>query len=291
MKAAPRDTSLGFEIHFAHAARTSLPQHRQSRIVFFGPYDPEPANDIRSKMGRVARRAMVLGIGWGASSVGLTAASAFALGTLRIGSASYLPHVARTCSKFLLRLQGIEVEIINPELLEGRKPRLVFLNHTSQLDMFLMGSIFPSYGTTLFKREILFVPFFGWAIFAFDVPTINRKNLDKAIASLERVAKIVTERSATVFISPEGTRSRDGNLGAFKKGPFHLAAQLDGTIVVAVIRGAKECQPMGQLVASPGVVRIELVAEIPTSDFTAENVDEKRAEIRALYLSELGKDQ
>ena len=48
---------------------------------------------------------------------------------------------------------------------------------------------------------------------------------------------------------------------------------------------------MGQLVASPGVVRIELVAEIPTSDFTAENVDEKRAEIRALYLSELGKDQ
>ena len=152
MKAAPRDTSLGFEIHFTHAARTSLPQHRQSRIVFFGPYDPEPANDIRSKMGRVARRAMVLGIGWGASSVGLTAASAFALGTLRIGSASYLPHVARTCSKFLLRLQGIEVEIINPELLEGRKPRLVFLNHTSQLDMFLMGSIFPSYGTTLFKR-------------------------------------------------------------------------------------------------------------------------------------------
>lgn len=257
---------------------------------FYGPYEQTFTNDFGSRIKSIARKAMVLGAGWGAASLGLTAASAFALGTLRIRSASYLPHVARTCSRFLLALQGIDVEIVNPEFLAGRKPRLVFINHTSQLDMFLMGSIFPSYGTTLFKREILFVPFFGWAIFAFDVPTINRKNLAKAIASLERVATLVTERSATVFISPEGTRSRDGKLGAFKKGPFHLAAQLDATIVVAVIRGAKECQPMGQLVASPGLVRIELVAEIPTTEFTAENVDAKSAEVRAIFARALGEE-
>tara|TARA_R110002073_G_scaffold245044_5_gene407572 strand:- start:114775 stop:115587 length:813 start_codon:yes stop_codon:yes gene_type:complete len=269
---------------------TSEVDREADNTPFCGPYEQNAAGDLSSRIKSVARNAMVLGAGWGAASVGLTAASAFALGTLRIRSASYLPPIVRTCSKFLLGLQGVDVEIVNPEFLAGRKPRLVFLNHTSQLDMFLMGSIFPSYGTTLFKREILFVPFFGWAIFAFDVPTINRKNLAKAIASLERVAKLVTERSATVFISPEGTRSRDGKLGPFKKGPFHLAAQLDATIVVAVIRGAKECQPMGQLVASPGLVRIELVAEIPTKDFTAENVDAKCAEVRAIFARELGEE-
>ncbi len=254
--------------------------------ALWGPYDDDTSGD--SELRRLARKALVLGVGWGAAGLGLTAASAFALGTFRRNSAAYLPLVARTCSKFLLALQGVEVEVINPEFLAGRKPRLVFLNHTSQLDMFLMGSIMPEYGTTLFKREILFVPFFGWAMFAFDVPTINRKNLPKAIASLAKVADVVTKRSATVFISPEGTRSRDGKLGAFKKGPFHLAAQLDATIVIAVVRGAKECQPMGELVASPGVVQIELVTEIATSDFTAENIDEKRAEIRAIYERALG---
>ncbi len=255
---------------------------------FYGPYPrPEPKGGWQRGWHAI-RGVLIVVAGWSFCAVTLTLASAFALITFRIKSAAYFHHVAGACARLLLRLHGVRVELINSELFSGRKARVVLMNHSSQLDLFIMSTILPPYGTTLAKKQVYYIPFFNFIFFAFAIPTIDRSNLKKAIATLGKVGELVTKRRATVCIAPEGTRSRDGKLGAFKKGPFHLAAHLDVPVVLAVIKGARECLPMGRLVSKPGVIRVEMVAEIPGSRFTTDNIDEMREEVRNIYLRELG---
>jgi len=257
--------------------------------AFYGPYSSSEPTGVLGRGWQAVRGVLIVVAGWSFCAVALTLASAFALVTFRIRSAAYFHHVAGVCARLLLKLHKVKVELINPELFAGRKARIVFLNHASQLDLFIMSTILPPYGTTLAKKQVYYIPFFNFIFFAFAIPTIDRSNLKKAIATLGNVGDLVQKRQATVCIAPEGTRSRDGQLGAFKKGPFHLAAHLDVPVVLAVIKGARECLPMGRLVSKPGVVRVEMVAEIPGDRFTTENIDEMREEVRNIYLRELGK--
>ncbi len=258
---------------------------------FYGPYSKEEPTSVVGRFFKALRGLAIIIAGWSFCAVALTAVSVFALITFRIGSAAYFHRVAGFCARVLLRLHGIRVELVNPELFTGRKARLVFMNHGSQLDLFIMSAILPPYGTTMAKKQVYYIPFINFIFFAFAIPTIDRTNLKKAIGALNRVGKLIITREATVCISPEGTRSRTGKLGPFKKGPFHLAAHLDVPIVLAVIKGANECLPMGRLVSKPGVVRVEMVAEIPGERFTADNVEEMRDEVRAIYLRELGETE
>ncbi|MCP4443981.1 MAG: 1-acyl-sn-glycerol-3-phosphate acyltransferase [Myxococcales bacterium] len=265
-----------------------MEQPKEQVSGFYGPYPrPEPSG-VAGRSWQVLRGCIIVLAGWSFCAVAFTLASAFALVTFRIGSAAYFHHVAGVCARLLLALHGVRVELINPELFTGRRARVVFMNHSSQLDLFIMSTVLPPYGTTLAKKQVYYIPFFNFIFFAFAIPTIDRSNLKKAIATLKNVGALVKKRQATVCIAPEGTRARDGKLGPFKKGPFHLAAALDVPVVIAVIKGGRECLPMGRLVSKPGVVRVEMVVEIPGERFTTENIDEMRDEVRAIYLRELG---
>lgn len=267
-----------------------MEQPKEDVPGFYGPY-PGPEPKGLGRVFHVIRGILVVSGSWTFCALALTVASAFALITFRIGSAAYFHHVAGTCARILLRLHGVRVVLENPELFTGRKARVVFMNHVSQLDLFIMSSILPPYGTTLAKKQVYYIPFFNFIFFAFAIPTIDRSNLEKAISTLKKVANIVKKRQATMCIAPEGTRSRDGKLGEFKKGPFHLAAHLDVPVVLACIKGASECLPMGSIVSKPGVVRVKMFAEIPGERFTTENIDEMRDEVRQMYLTELGQSE
>ena len=94
----------------------------------------------------------------------------------------------------------------------------------------------------------------------------------------------------SVIIAPEGTRARGLRLQPFKKGAFHLAAETHVPIVPAIVRGAGECQPVGQLVADPGVVGVEFLPPIATRDYSAENVDAKTEEVHELFARRLEAD-
>jgi putative phosphoserine phosphatase/1-acylglycerol-3-phosphate O-acyltransferase len=91
----------------------------------------------------------------------------------------------------------------------------------------------------------------------------------------------------SVLIAPEGTRARDLRLQPFKKGAFHLAAETHVPIVPTIVRGAGECQPVGQLVADPGVVGVEFLPPMPTDDYSTENVDAKSEELHELFARRL----
>ena len=249
-------------------------------------YGPDPG--APTGLWRLVRGGLRLALAWTVVAVGVSLAIVVALLTLRIRSEAWFHLVARGIGRTVLRLGGIRLRVVNGERLAGRRTRILAINHSSQLDMLVFGAIMPPYGTALVKREFLFVPFFGWAFVVFKLLVVDRGDREKAKRSVARAARRLREQRATVFIAPEGTRSRDGTLGPFKMGLFHLAAEVHVPIVPAIIRGAAECQPLGTYIPSPGTVEIELLPEVPTDDYREDNLHEKRDELRALFLRELG---
>jgi 1-acyl-sn-glycerol-3-phosphate acyltransferase len=259
-----------------------MPEPQEDR----GPVGPRA--DAPQGAWRLVRGSVLLGLAWLLFSVVLTGLTLFALLTFRIGARAYFHHIARFCARMVLLVAGVEVRVVNPERLAGRRTRLVAFNHSSQLDLFVCGSLLPPYGTPIVKRELLWVPFLGLAFVAFKVVIVDRSDLGRAKRSLAGAARRLREERATVFIAPEGRRSPDGCLGPFKMGLFHLAAEAHAPIIPAIVRGANECQPMGTIIPHPGVVEVHFLSELPTDDYTADNLHEKRDALRALFLHELG---
>jgi 1-acyl-sn-glycerol-3-phosphate acyltransferase len=233
---------------------------------------------------------LLLVIGWGFVAVVLTATLLFTVVTLRVGVRRYSHWIARLVGHTALSLQGIELVVEHFERVATREARIILLNHTSQLDLFIFAALFPPGGSAVGKKEVLRVPLIGWCFWAFRLYTIDRKNLERARTSLKSVGDDLRKQRMSVFMAPEGTRSRDLRLQSFKKGAFHLAAETHVPIVPAIVRGAGECQPVGQLVADPGAVGVEFLPPIATQDYSTENVDAKSEEVHELFARRLAAD-
>ena len=248
------------------------------------PYGPDVSHFSHGVRG-------VLGLvfSWTLISLLLFSCLVFALVTCRFRVSSYFHQICRLFGKIHLRCLGIRVEVINREAVANRRCRVVTFNHASQLDLFVMASILPPGGTPLVKREFLYIPLLGQVLYAFDVTTIDRGNLSKAKSTLRRAVDKALAQQQSLFISPEGTRTRTGELGPFKMGAFYLAESMNAPIVPAIIRGAGECQPMGKLFCTPGVVQIEFLDDIPTDDFQRGDLHRHRDALRSIYLEALQK--
>jgi putative phosphoserine phosphatase/1-acylglycerol-3-phosphate O-acyltransferase len=100
------------------------------------------------------------------------------------------------------------------------------------------------------------------------------------------VAALYEGRS--VAIAPEGTRSRDGRLGEFKRGAFHLARQAGVPIVPVVIHNAPDALPNGGLVVRPAEVKVTVLPPVATEGWTLRSIAPQARRIRQLFLRELG---
>ena len=90
------------------------------------------------------------------------------------------------------------------------------------------------------------------------------------------------------MIAPEGTRSRDGRLGTFKRGAFHMARQAGVPIVPIVIHNAEDALPGSSMVVRPAQVKVTVLPPIQTTDWALRDVSPQTRKTRALYLDVLG---
>ena len=178
----------------------------------------------------------------------------------------YFYLVSRWFGRVYLWMVGIRIEYDEGIPFQGRVPRILTFNHTSQLDLFLMASLMPPGGVPTIKYEMTYVPVLGQLLWLFGSVVINRGNSESARASLASGASRIRSERLTVGISPEGTRARDGKLAKFKKGTFHLAKSAQVNVQRLVFIGPTELQPMGQWFVSPGIVRVKLLAEMRMPD-------------------------
>lgn len=167
--------------------------------------------------------------------------------------------------------------------LEGLGPCVFVANHQSWLDIIALLVVLPGTVRFVAKKELGQVPLFGRAMRAAGHIEIDRRHLGSAVSAYESAAQVIRSGfSAMVFA--EGTRSRDGRLRPFKKGPFVLAIVAQVPVVPVAILGGYEALPRGSLRPRPVPLTVRLGTPIPTTGLTYDDRDRLAEQARAALL-------
>lgn len=170
-------------------------------------------------------------------------------------------HLWTAASLWLLRhLNGIHIEISGVENIPSDQNVVVISNHQSQLETFYLQLLIAPQITVL-KRELLWVPFFGWALALLKPISINRKQRAGALKTVVKVGTDRLKEGINVVIFPEGTRQTPGTLGAFSAGAAMLATH-SGASILPIAHNAGDCWPARSIKRYPGTVRFVVGAPI-----------------------------
>lgn len=185
-------------------------------------------------------------------------------------------------------LAGIKLVIKGKENLWNHRPAVFIFNHQSNVDLIIMCKLIRRDSVALAKKELKYTPI-GPILQAAGVIFLDRSNRDKAIKAMEPAVEAL-KNGTSVGIAPEGTRSKDYNLGPFKKGAFHLAMQAKVPIVPVIIKNAHDVMPKGSNLIKPSIVEVVVLPAIKTNRWKKTTIDKHIKEIRGLYLKELHQD-
>jgi len=152
--------------------------------------------------------------------------------------------VARYWSRYLLAAAQVHRQVIyqTPFKFEPGRAYIIMSNHSSLYDIPLIFDTFHGSVRMLAKKELFQIPLFGSALKFNEFPSIDRHHRQNALRDLE-LARAKMQDGIILWVAPEGTRSRNGELLPFKKGVFHLAADTKAIIVPVGIRGIHKVLP------------------------------------------------
>lgn len=169
------------------------------------------------------------------------------------------------------RLVGIRYRVIGAHHLP-LGPVILMSKHQSTWETLFYPVWMPRELCYVFKRELLFLPFFGWGIGLLDMIHIDRS---RGRDALEQVIEQGTRKLAEgrwIMLFPEGTRTRAGSQGRYKLGGARLAVGT-ATAVVPIAVNSGECWPRRALVLHPGLITVSIGPVIPSACKSAEQLN------------------
>ena len=199
----------------------------------------------------------------------------FAVPTLLAGAfdrKGRLAHgITRQWARLVLIGCGVDVSLSGLENLPAG-PAVFAANHGSALDIPILFGYLPVGFRIIHKRSLYLLPIIGWYLWLAGHIGIDRGNPFKARKSLDAAAERM--RGGTSFVVfPEGTRSRDGGVGLFKRGSFVLAIAAGVPVVPVSLAGVKQVVPHGLLTLTAGRVRVRLHPPLPTAGRTRDDAE------------------
>ena len=173
--------------------------------------------------------------------------------------------------------QWLRVEGQRPQ--KDGQPYLYLFNHESLMDAFMLGGAVKHYITAVGAEYQFSYPIWGTLAKRHGAISIKRDKLKKAIHSLDKAEEAI-RKGISFIISPEGTRTLSGQLGEFKKGPFHIALNTGVTIVPVALMGAYEAKKKTDWRLSPGILTICFGEPVTAEQYKSMDIDILRAHIR-----------
>jgi len=183
------------------------------------------------------------------------------------GSADILYAIAMWIARTGLRLAGVHVQVEGEDRIDPARTYIFMCNHVSNLDPPVLITRLPRRTSVLVKKELFQVPVLGRAMRMGDLVSVDRSNREAAVESMHQGEKVMS-RGLNMTVFPEGTRSRDGRLLPFKKGPFYLAMDSGVPVVPVTILGSESLMGKGSLLIRPGTVRLIFHAPILPAIFS-----------------------
>ena len=182
-------------------------------------------------------------------------------------------------------LTGIEVRVTGMENLPTGKtsPAILLVKHQSTYETFLMPAIMPHPLAYVFKKELIYIPFFGWAIGSMDMIYIDRSLRAQAFNKVVEQGKRLLAQGVWVIMFPEGTRIPRGQKGVYKIGGTRLAVETGAPVIPIAVTSAK-VWPRKAFIKHPGIVDVSIGKPIPSQGRKA---DELMREVEAWIESEM----
>jgi len=189
--------------------------------------------------------------------------------------------VARIWAKSILMAARIHVQVTGLSNIEPDQSYIFMVNHQSNFDIPVLLGRLPVQFRWLAKAELFKIPIFGRAMRGAGYVEIDRFNQDSAFESINEAARKM-KHGVSVMIFPEGTRSRDGKVKAFKKGGFVMAVDSGVPIVPIVIRGTWPIMAKSSLRINRGNVEMKIAKPIKTAGHTRENKEDLMDKVRTV---------
>ena len=174
-------------------------------------------------------------------------------------------------AKVILWVCGVKVKVHGLIQGEMNRPCIYMSNHQSMFDIFTLLGCLPADFKFILKQELMKIPLFGFALKRARYISIDRENPRLAVKSMNEAAERI-KNGTSVLIFPEGTRSIDGRLLAFKPGGFHLALKSGCDIVPVTIINSRHIAPKGSLRIKKGHVIMNIGKPIPVKDCTKKDM-------------------
>ena len=173
----------------------------------------------------------------------------------------------RTWTRFSLFICNISLSVKGLEKVDPYGNYILVSNHASMFDIPVMMNTFPHI-RIMFKKELSYVPFWGWALRWGHHIMVDRSKGSEAMKSLDRAVNDV-RKGGQVLLFAEGTRTRDGKLLPFKRGAFSLAAKSGVPLIPVTINGSFRIMPKGSFDIRPSQIDILIDTPIETKSIVS----------------------
>ncbi|MBW8182764.1 1-acylglycerol-3-phosphate O-acyltransferase [Shewanella nanhaiensis] len=192
-------------------------------------------------------------------------------------------HMFAKIFSYAAPVLGIKV-IVRKANVATTEPCVFLANHQNNFDMFTHTAAVPKGTVSLGKKSLAWVPFFGQIYWLSGNILIDRKNRSRAFETMAQTAKKIKDKCLSIWIFPEGTRSRGKGLLPFKSGAFHTAIEA-GVAMVPVLASNQGHIKLNRW--NNGVVIIEMMEPIETKGLAKSQVKELSKRIHAMMSTRL----
>jgi 1-acyl-sn-glycerol-3-phosphate acyltransferase len=205
--------------------------------------------------------------------------------TLLTSDISVLYRWAMWIARAGIKAAGIRVKAEGVERLDPQQRYIFMANHVSNLDPPILLPLLPGRTSVFLKRSLMKIPALGYAMRLGDFIPVDRDGrVESAKESVERGREVLDSGlHVTTFV--EGTRSRDGRLLPFKKGPFYLAMETGAPVVPVSIWGTESMMKKGSVRITPGTAHIVFHPPLWPRDYATR--EDLMAAVRASIASSL----
>jgi 1-acyl-sn-glycerol-3-phosphate acyltransferase len=198
-----------------------------------------------------------------------------------------MPLYAVTCFivRIGFRVAGIRLLTQGVENVPAGKACIFMANHVSNLDPPALIPRIPGRTAAFAKRSVTNLPVFGYCLKLGEFIPVDRSGNSVTAQASVAAARLLLEKGVHITTFVEGTRSRDGRLLPFKKGPFYLAKETGAPCIPVSIYGTETLMAKGSFAIKPGTAHIVFHAPINPADF--ETREELMLAVRAAIASSL----
>ncbi|MDL0430929.1 1-acylglycerol-3-phosphate O-acyltransferase [Marinobacter sp. TBZ242] len=170
---------------------------------------------------------------------------------------------------------GMERPLEGADNMPQDRPTVVIANHQHNDDLFVMGDLLPPRTVTVGKSSLVWVPFFGQVFWLGGNVILNRGRSHKAIAVMQATSEAISRDRKSLWVFPEGTRSRGRGLQGFKKGAFH-AAVASGAPITMVCASQYYDRTLGWS-GRREPVAVRILPPVETAGLTADDIPQLMA--------------